>query len=492
MARSFLSFTFALASATLILLGAGATPASAQPSTPAAPSAAPRPRQYPEAQEALNLLFGKRDYQGAIKKLEDAARRYPELPSAHVLMYQILSNPQVNQQNAALNELEVAVQQTPSDPEPYVLLGNIALQARRVAEATMDFDKAEQLLASYTNTERKGAMQQQTMSGKALLVESRGDWKAAETLLRDLLKLAPKDLVAHQRLARSLFWQGKAKDAYEVLKTAKKIDVANAKESGGREVFLTPEAIMAQYYDQFEGPESVNPEKWFKAALKMAPDDLPTRQVVAVWALDRGKIAFAKEQAEAVLRIEAADPKKSSNLGRMLRGLVALWEKDWPEAENYFEKVIYEAPNDFGAKNNLSLALVEQDDPSKKARALAYAESNYSINKNNPDALSTLGWVYFRRNEFDQARLALNQAIQATGGNLTNADTATYVAHVLYHQDQKWQTKEILQSILNSKRPFFMRPEAEKLFEKVKDATRPAETNPGATPPAVTPGAGGR
>ena len=30
-----------------------------------------------------------------------------------------------------------------------------------------------------------------------------------------------------------------------------------------------------------------------------APNDLPTRQVVADWALDNGKIAFAKEQAEA-------------------------------------------------------------------------------------------------------------------------------------------------------------------------------------------------
>ena len=54
-------------------------------------------------------------------------------------------------------------------------------------------------------------------------------------------------------------------------------------------------------------------------------------------------------------------------------------------------------PNDFGARNNLALALVEQDDPAKKQRALDYAEANYRDNKDNPDALSTLGWVYFRR-----------------------------------------------------------------------------------------------
>ncbi len=207
MARSFLSFTLTLAAATLILSAAGARSASAQPAAPptASPAAAPVQKTYPEAQQALDLLLKNRDYPGAIKKLEEASRRYPELPSAHVLMYNILA--QMNQANAARSELDVATQATPSDPEPYVILGNIALQERRVAEATLDFDKAKQLLASYTNADRKAAMEQQTKSGIALLAESRQDWQTAETLLRDLLKVAPEDLVAHQRLARALFWQ---------------------------------------------------------------------------------------------------------------------------------------------------------------------------------------------------------------------------------------------------------------------------------------------
>ena len=115
-------------------------------------------------------------------------------------------------------------------------------------------------------------MEQQMLSGIAQVAEANEDWKEAEARLRDLLKLAPEDLVAHQRLARALFWQGKAKDAYDILKKAKEIDRENAKKNKTREVFLTPEAIMAQYYDQFEGPKSAtgNAEKWFKAALKKA------------------------------------------------------------------------------------------------------------------------------------------------------------------------------------------------------------------------------
>ncbi len=100
------------------------------------------------------------------------------------------------------------------------------------------------------------------------------------------LEGAQENLVAQQRLARALFQQGKAAEAYETLKKAKKIDRDIAKKQGTLESVLTPEAIMAQYFDQNGGPTSATEyvEKWFNAALKMAPNDLETRRVVALWA----------------------------------------------------------------------------------------------------------------------------------------------------------------------------------------------------------------
>ena len=82
------------------------------------------------------------------------------------------------------------------------------------------------------------------------MAEDREDWKEAESRLRELLKLAPEDVVVLQRLAHSLFWQGKRRDAYDVLKAAKTIDRKNAAKPGGREQFLTPEAIVAGYFDE--------------------------------------------------------------------------------------------------------------------------------------------------------------------------------------------------------------------------------------------------
>ena len=165
-------------------------------------------------------------------------------------------------------------------------------------------------------------------------------------------------------------------------------------------------------------------------------------------------------------------------MGHILRGLVALWEKDWTVAEDNFQNVLFASPNDFVARNNIALALVEQDDPAKKNKALTYAQINYKDNDKSPDALSTLGWVYFKRGEFDQAGLALDQAIKAAGG-INNADTATYAAHILHHRERDWEAKQLLEGLVKSDRPFSMRPEAQKLYEKVKDARNP---NPPAAP----------
>ena len=471
MARSFRSFTLALAATTVWL---GGTALWAQ----SAPSESP---QQKDLQEALNLLQQNR-YPEAIKKLEAAKRKYPELSSPHVMMYNWAK--QLNQANNARRELELAVRDRPNDPETFLILGDIALNEGRIAEAALDLDKAKQLVEKYsTNTDRKKVLQQFTTSSIAQLAEIRQDWKTAETLLRDFLQSDPKNLIALQRLARAQFQQGQAADAYATLKKSKDIDRENATKNKTREAVLTPEAIMAKFYFEFEGPQSETPEKWYRSALRKAPDDLPTRREVCIWALGRGMLPFAKEQAEAALRIEQADPAlKGSNVGRMLRGVVALWQKDWPEAEKNFQLVILENPSDMVAKNNMALALVEQDDPAKKQKALAYAEGNYRINNNNPDILSTLGWVHFRRGEFDTAAIALDGAIKASNGQVNNADTLTYLAHILHHLGQSWKAKDILEPILKNNAPFSMRPEAKELAEKVKDAKRPADATPTAVP----------
>ena len=174
-----------------------------------------------------------------------------------------------------------------------------------------------------------------------------------------------------------------------------------------------------------------------------------------------------------------------STAGHMLHGLIALRQKDWAAAEKNFQKALDDAPQDFPARNDLALALVEQDDAAKKQRALEVAEGNLRDNPNNPRALSTLGWVHFRRNDTDKAWLLVDRAMKASGGK-TDPDIATYAAYILHQRQRDWDAMVILWDILHDDARFALRPEAQKLFEKVEDAERP-KAAPAANTLPVTP-----
>ena len=243
------------------------------------------------------------------------------------------------------------------------------------------------------------------------------------------------------------------------MKAAKKIDGENAKRNGTKEVFLAPEAIMAKFFVEREGPKSTIPEKWFKAGLRLAPNDLPTRQAVAEWALEKGNLPFAKEQAYAALRIEARNCEdksyRESTVGRMLRGRVALWEKDWPAAEKNFQKVISRTPTTSSPETTSSWPLSSRTTRPRSSGRWPMRKPIIESTKTIAEALSTLGWVHYRRGEFDQARIALEEAIRAASG-ITDPDLATYYGHILHHNQQSWQAKNILEDVLKNDRYFAM------------------------------------
>ena len=137
--------------------------------------------------------------------------------------------------------------------------------------------------------------------------------------------------------------------------------------------------------------------------------------------------------------------------------------------------------------------VAEQTDPGKRKHALELAERNYTDVQKlpdrkrdalKPDVLSTLAWVHFRRSEFDEAGTILDLANKAAGGwQNASADTAAYMAIMYHHNERDWNAKMVLEKILRGNRAFSMRPAAFRLWDKVKDATNPAEAAPAAKTP---------
>ncbi len=402
-----------------------------------------------QAQEITDAIarFKQRDFEGTLKLLKQAVKNNPDLPPAQVIMAQWFS--QANVPMGARNALEQAVVEAPADPEAYVIMGDVAMRERRVAEAELLYQKADGLNAKFeASVKRKDFLQPRILSGLATIAEVHDNWSEAQKQLEAWLKLDPKSAVALQRLARCLFQQKNADGALEKLKEAAKADAA----------MLTPEAVLAQLYEQAGDRE--NAKKWMAAALKAAPKDLKTRLVAGQWALETGQLDEAQSQAVAALQI---DPK-SLDAG-ILCGVVALFQKDYTAAEHYFEAAYLQSPRNFAANNNLALVLIEQKDEAKKRRALEYAENNLRQYPKVAEAASTYGWVLYKLGRLDDAEKALQAAV--SGGQF-NPDTAYYVARLSVDRGRESQAKQWLEIALKSPGPFALREEAKALLEQLK------------------------
>jgi Tfp pilus assembly protein PilF len=442
--------------ATLLVIAPklSAEPVSGTDTLPAAPTS-PAAEKIPEVDEAIKSFLAM-DFTAASKKLEEAAAKYPDLPPAAVIMASLYS--QANMPNGVRPSLEQAVKDAAADPQAYVVLGDLALRESRVTEADLLFTKANALLAAFKGSpKRKAMLEPQIIAGQATVAEARENWKGAQKLLEAWSKLDAKNAGIMLRMARALFKQADAAGAYEMLKKARATD-ANA---------MTAEAVLAQLYEEFG--DRANAKKWMDKALKAAPEDLRTHLVAAQWALQTDQIDMAKTEAAAALKI---DPKSLD--AKIVRGIVDLYLKDYRGAELYFESAHLQSPSNFAATNNLALALAEQEDASKKTRAVEYAQSNRRQYQRSAEAASTLGWVLFKADQLDAAEQELKAAVSP--GNFSQ-DTAYYVAAVSAKRGNNEQAQMVLKAALTNKQPFSKREEAKALLDKIEKElkSKPAE-----------------
>jgi tetratricopeptide (TPR) repeat protein len=395
--------------------------------------------------------------------LDQAVKKNADFPPAQVIMFQWFA--QSNQESLARMALERAAVSDPQDPEVFVILGNLALQERRITEAESLFLRAQRLLVPFDRSlNRRNILGQQTTSGLAGVDEAREKWKDAQTKLESLLEFCARDATAMQRLARVLFQQGKAAEALKWLR--------KSKEAGGQDI-LTPEATLARFYEQY--PDHMDAAIWMHKALEKAPEDMATQLAAGQWCLETGQLDEAEKHAVKGLQLATAErgPAAEARLvnAKILCGLVALFKKDFKTAEKFFDDAHFQSPGNLAASNNLALALCEQKDersgkpdPAKLNRALELANANYQANPRKPEAASTLGRVFYRAGMLDRAEGALRRA--ASSGNLS-PDTAYYLAQVSYDRGNKELARNLLEAAVKTA-SFWMRPEAQALLDKIK------------------------
>lgn len=439
-------------------------------------------QQYPDVDKAIQR-FKNGDTQGAKEFLEIAKQKYPKLPPVDL----ILAKLQVIARNgpAARVYLEQTVTENPTDPEAYLILGDIAFTEGRTTEANALFEKAQALSQAFTeNEKRKQDFEIRVLAGLAAVKEKRQLWAEAQALLTKWVGLNPDSSAAHLRLGNTLFRLKKPTEAFNEFKKARDLQPDSSH----------PYILLGQLYTQDKEVDKARTS--FERAYAEEQKNEATATAYAEWLIQQNNLDKAQEVVTA-MRTEKPD----SVTALLLDGVVAKLRRQSKAAEDALVKVLTIEPGNAGATNLLALILAESDKSADQDKALGYAQVNSRQFPNAPQANVTLAWVLHRMGRTNEALQVLGRVAQT---NL-NADSAYLVAKILVDQGRKENAQQVLEQVLKQAGTgmFLYRRDAEELLKEVKASgptpldggetpTPPVETTPPAatTPPATTPPAG--
>lgn len=383
----------------------------------------------------------------AFKALQEASKKNPTLPPPRLMLARLFLNTKEGQQQGRAY-LEQAAGEFPDDPRIYITNAVVAMNDGRFIDAILSSELALKLSqADRWTADQKKEVQTQARNMLAHAFERRSDWAAVRAHLSALLDIE-KNGQLRQRLATALFFLDKADDAFIELQQAVKDDAT-----------LDPPTVrMAQLWSAKNDPKLAR--DWFNRAVKAEPNSIRVHLAYANWLLQQNEMPQAKIHTETASKIDgnAADVLK-------LQGLIARIGKDFGAAETIFRRVLNDAPADFYASNQLALILGDQTDKNQRSRGLQLATVNAQANQRSAEALSTLGYLFYRTGDMENAMKSLQAAVSS--GQMA-ADTAYFLALVLSENKKPEDAIKVLEQAIQIKGLFIYRSEAQALLDKLK------------------------
>ena len=347
-------------------------PAVLLPTATAQPAAAPVVDPVIEAGVmAAVASFNEADFAGALERLQTLYAQFPQLAPPRIVMAQWFAQADLGE--AVRASLEMATDETPDDPEAFILLGEILLRQRYLTAAELLLDTARVKLETYTvNPERRELMQDSWLRNAIMLAEARERWDISLALLTRASEQSGETPTMLRQKGIALFQLERDAEALAMLAKADTL-AATLDEP---DVGLPAEAAIAQLY-QLRG-DRANVQRYLAEALRKYPQ---SREVVVLSIQSRihdDQLEDARVLAERLLT-ENPDWQPA----KRLLATVALYLGDYVGAERLFQELILESPGDEQITNGLALAQSEQDDPVKLQRALEYAQENVRRKRNH-------------------------------------------------------------------------------------------------------------
>lgn len=339
--------------------------------------------------------------------------------------------------------------QYPDYPGIYVLLGNRSLGENRHTEALLLYEKAKTCIPGKNwQPFQKQAFLEQIHLGIATIYQNRKKWEQAVKELEALLKIKPKDGALQQRLAIARFLNLNRENTYKELQEAKQ----------NNPDLTPPEFTMVQLYTSIN--DTVEARKWILETLKNNIKNAQVYYQVAEWLWQAQEMKRAEDVLDQILQWE---PEKWE--ANFLLGLIHQEQKNYPMAEKLFSEMHQKNPSSFGASNQLILTLIEQSEPIKKQKALELASINAQLYPDNVNAVATLGWVYFRLEQIEEAKRIFEMIVNS---KKFTPEIAYYLANISFHLKQFQDVYTWLELANTSTTHFIYRKDVANWLQRLK------------------------
>jgi tetratricopeptide (TPR) repeat protein len=338
----------------------------------------------------------------AIEPLIRMLHTYPEQRRAAMLLATAYGA--LDRPDDAAAVLQEQTRVAPNDPNPYAALGLIYRQAKRYDEARQQFEKARQL-----NPKNVALLTQ--------LVE---------------LDLQQKHFDAARQKIRSQFQGGP---------------------DSGDAHFLEARVLAAE--GKWDGVQDE-----VRQTLKTAPNFPGAYDLLIQAYIETNKLPQAVKELKDLLTKE---PENSSVL--MTLGLAYERMKDYPKAQDVYEKVLSIDPNFVPALNNLACLYSEGLNDLNKAYDLA--RKAHELQPQEASAGDTLGWVLYKRGDYQQALSILQKSARAGD----NPEIQFHLGMTASTMGQIELAKTALRKAANSANDFEGREEARRRLAWIEAGT---------------------
>jgi tetratricopeptide (TPR) repeat protein len=346
-----------------------------------------------------------------------------------------------NQIEAALAEYKTVQEADPQD-------ATAALRVSEIYRRLGKFDLAME------NLKKAGALVQDSLEipyNEALILEAQGKYEEAAAVLQKLVaRPLPPDARAGEKSNRALFLErlgniyreaGRPMLAMETFR--KIIDL------GGDEASHGYQDLIDAYRDQKQWNDAT---RVAQEAVKKLPDDKTLKLTLAQQLADTGKETESLQLAKSVLKggpddrdsyimlsqiymrlkkwkdaedaIAQAEklairPEEKEYI-RFLQGSIYERQKKFDLAEQAFRQVLQQDPNNSMTLNYLGYMLADRNIHLEEA--LTLIKKAIDLDPQNYNYIDSLGWVYFKLGNYDQAEENLRRAADKSPNDATIQD----------------------------------------------------------------------